>query len=354
MHRPLPVPVSVADIAARVGGRVEGDGTHAVVRLASLESGDTASIGFLTSRRHVRAARASAVGAILVTPALAADAPPGSVRVVVDDPYLAYARLSQWFGSMLAPVRGGARIHPGAVVDPRATLGAAVDVGPGAVIEADAVIGDRTAIGAQCTVGAGAAIGPDSRLFPNVTVYAGVTLGARAIVHSGTVIGSDGFGFAPARDGWIKIEQLGSVRIGDDVEIGANCAIDRGALDDTVIGDGVKIDNLVQVAHNVRIGERTAIAGCVGIAGSAVIGARCQVGGGVGIAGHIEICDGAIIGGFSLVERSVTEPGFYTGAWPLQDHAQWERTAATLKRLPDLRRQVRALSAGQRRSEDTE
>jgi UDP-3-O-[3-hydroxymyristoyl] glucosamine N-acyltransferase len=181
-------------------------------------------------------------------------------------------------------------------------------------------------------------------LVANVTLYPGVQIGARALIHAGTVIGADGFGFAPSPSGFVKIAQLGSVRIGDDVEIGANCAIDRGALDDTVIGDGVKIDNLVQVGHNVQIGAHSVIAGCAGIAGSAVIGQRCMIGGGVGIAGHIQICDGAVIGGFSLVERSVTEPGFYTGAWPLQAHAQWERTAATLKQLPQLRQRLRALA----------
>ncbi|MFZ9408327.1 MAG: UDP-3-O-(3-hydroxymyristoyl)glucosamine N-acyltransferase, partial [Burkholderiaceae bacterium] len=166
-------------------------------------------------------------------------------------------------------------------------------------------------------------------------------------IHAGTGIGSDGFGFAPSREGWIKIEQLGSVRIGHDVEIGASCTIDRGALDDTVIGDGVKIDNQVQVGHNVQIGDHTVIAGCVGIAGSAVIGSRCMIGGGVGVAGHLQICDGAIIGGFSLVERSVSEPGYYTGAWPLQGHADWERTAAVLKQLPRLRQRLRALESSE-------
>jgi UDP-3-O-[3-hydroxymyristoyl] glucosamine N-acyltransferase len=274
--------------------------------------------------------------------------------VIVDDAYVAYARLSRWFESMLAPLDRGPRIHPSAVIHPAARLGSGVEVGACATIAAGARLGDRTVVGPHCVVGAEATVGADARLHPNVTVYAGVSIGARAIVHAGTVIGADGFGFAPSPSGWEKIAQLGSVRIGDDVEIGANCAIDRGALDDTVIGDGCKIDNLVQIGHNVRIGRHTVIAGCTGIAGSAVIGSDCRIGGGVGIAGHIEICDGAVIGGFSLVERSVTEPGFYTGAWPLQGHAQWERTAATLKRLPELRRQVRALSAGRAPHEDTE
>ncbi len=354
MRAALPEPVTLDDVAARVGGRVEGDGSRRVTRLASLESGDGSAIGFLVSRRHARLARESAVGAILVAPALAAEAPPRAVRVIVDDAYVAYARLSRWFESMLAPLDRGPRIHPSAVIHPAARLGSGVEVGACATIAAGARLGDRTVVGPHCVVGAEATVGADARLHPNVTVYAGVSIGARAIVHAGTVIGADGFGFAPSPSGWEKIAQLGSVRIGDDVEIGANCAIDRGALDDTVIGDGCKIDNLVQIGHNVRIGRHTVIAGCTGIAGSAVIGSDCRIGGGVGIAGHIEICDGAVIGGFSLVERSVTEPGFYTGAWPLQGHAQWERTAATLKRLPELRRQVRALSAGRAPHEDTE
>jgi UDP-3-O-[3-hydroxymyristoyl] glucosamine N-acyltransferase len=345
VSRPLPQPVAIEVLAALVGAAVEGDASTPIDRLASLESADARSLGFLTSRRLARVARASAAGALLVPPALAAEAAPGAVRVIVPDAYAAYARLSQWFAERLAPAEPPARIDPGAHVDPSARVGEGVGVAPGSVIAAGAEVGAGSRIGPGCVVGAGARLGPACRLVANVTVYPGAVLGARVTVHAGTVIGSDGFGFAPTAEGYLKVAQLGSVRIGDDVEIGANCAIDRGALDDTVIGDGVKIDNLVQVAHNVRIGEHTVIAGCVGIAGSATIGARCMIGGGVGIAGHLQICDGAVIGGFSLVERSVPEPGFYTGAWPLQEHAQWERTAATLKQLPQLRRRVRALEA---------
>ena len=219
---------------------------------------------------------------------------------------------------LLAAPGDAPAIHPGASVDSRATLGAGVSIGPGARIDAGAHIGDGCRIGPGVAVGEGASIGPHSRLHPNVVVYAGVRIGARAILHAGSVIGADGFGFAPSREGFVKIAQLGSVVIGD---------------------------NLVQVGHNVRIGANTVIAGCAGIAGSAVIGRGCMIGGGVGVSGHIEICDGAVIGGFSLVERSVTEPGFYTGAWPLQVHAQWERTAATLKQLPQLRQRLRALAS---------
>lgn len=344
MHRPLPEAVTTAAIAERLGGALHGDAARPIRRLASLESSDAQCISFLAGRRHVRAAQASAAGAMLVSAALADAVPSTAARIVVSDPYADYARLSQWFEARLAPPAPAASIHATASVDPAARLGPDVDVGAGATIGRGAIIGEGSRIGAGCAIGEGVTIGPGARLHPNVTLYPGVSVGARAVVHSGTVIGSDGFGFAPTAQGFVKIAQLGSVRIGDDVEIGANCAIDRGSLDDTLIGDGVKIDNLVQVGHNVRIGDHTVIAGCAGIAGSATIGRRCMIGGGVGIAGHIEICDGAIIGGFSLVERTVDEPGFYTGAWPLQAHVQWERTAATLKQLPRMRQRLRALA----------
>ena len=344
MHRPLPEAVTTAAIADRLGGALHGDGSRAIRRLASLESADTESVSFLAGRRHLRAAQSSAAGAVLVSAALADALAPTVARIVVADPYADYARLSQWFEVLLAPPAPVASIHPTAAVEATARLGRDVEVGPGVTIGRGAIVGEGGRIGAGCAIGDGVSIGPHARLHPNVTLYPGVSVGARAVIHSGTVIGSDGFGFAPTAQGFVKIAQLGSVRIGDDVEIGANSAIDRGALDDTVIGDGVKIDNLVQVGHNVRIGDHTVIAGCAGIAGSATIGRRCMIGGGVGIAGHIEICDGVIIGGFSLVERTVDEPGFYTGAWPLQTHAQWERTAATLKQLPRMRQRLRALA----------
>lgn len=345
MRRALPEAVTVAAIRDRIGAEVRGDAERTVSRLASLESAGSDCITFLTGRRHARAARDSRAGAIILAPDLDGDAPAGAARLLVADPYLAYAQLSRWFESLLAPAGDPPAIHPSASVDARAQLGSGVAIGAGARVDAGASIGDGCRIDAGATVGEGASIGAGSRLHPNVVVYAGVRIGARAIVHAGAVIGADGFGFAPSRAGFVKIAQLGSVVIGDDVEIGANSTIDRGALDDTVIGDGCKIDNLVQVGHNVRIGAGTVIAGCAGIAGSAVIGRGCMIGGGVGVSGHIEICDGAIIGGFSLVERSVAEPGFYTGAWPLQPHAQWERTAATLKQLPQLRQRLRALAS---------
>jgi UDP-3-O-[3-hydroxymyristoyl] glucosamine N-acyltransferase len=354
VHPPLPVPVTVDAIAARVGARFDGQGSRTIVRLAPLETAGADCLSFLSARRHARTARISGAAAILVSPELQDAVPSSAIALRVDDPYVAYARVSQWFEMMLRDAAPSGGIDPRAGVAPSAELGAGVSVAAGAQIGAGAHLGDRCRVASGCVLGDGVRIGPDSVLHPNVVVYAGVTIGARAIIHAGTVIGADGFGFAPSGDGFVKIAQLGSVRIGDDVEIGANCAVDRGALEDTVIEDGVKIDNLVQVAHNVRIGAHTVIAGCVGIAGSAVIGRRCMIGGGVGIAGHLNICDGAVIGGFSLVERSVDQPGFYSGAWPLQDHAHWERTAATLKQLPQLRQRLRAMAARLDEPKDSE
>lgn len=344
MSAELPRALSVAEIAERLGARIEGDGSRSVLRLSSLESAGPDAIAFISGRRHVSAARRSRAGAILVAPALAASLPADMVKLVIADPYLAYARLSQWVASLRDVTPDAPLVHPMAWVDPDARLGANVRIEAGASVAAQAEIGDDCRIAAGCSIGRGARIGAGSVLHSRVTLYAGVSVGARAIVHAGTVIGADGFGFAPSASGWVKIAQLGSVRVGDDVEIGANCAIDRGALDDTVIGAGVKIDNLVQIGHNVRIGDNTAIAGCVGIAGSVVIGARCMIGGGVGIAGHLEICDDTIVSGMAMVERSITEPGHYSGGWIAQPHAQWERTAATLKQLPQMRQRLRALA----------
>jgi len=346
-------PVTVGELARVLGLPVEGDTGHSIDRLASLESADEASIGFLSSRKFLRSAQGASIGALIVNRELADQLTASCrARLISLDPYADYARLSAWFAARLRPIVSSQGVHAQAVVHASATLGDGVSVGASSVIESDVRIGRGSAIASGCAFGAGVEIGQDCVVHPGVVIYAGVKIGSRVIIHAGTVIGADGFGFAPSRAGWIKIEQLGSVRIGDDVEIGAGCTIDRGALDDTVIGSGVKIDNQVQVGHNVQIGEQTVIAGCVGIAGSAVIGARCMIGGGVGVAGHLQICDGAVIGGFSLVERSVTEPGFYTGAWPLQGHAEWERTAATLKQLPRMRQRLRALESSDISSKD--
>ncbi len=267
---------------------------------------------------------------------------PTSVAWVVSDPYLYYAKLQQWWvaHSELKPAPG---IHPRAVVDPTATIA------PSAMIAANCVIGAHTKVGEGSRIEAGVVlgnqveVGAHTRIYPNVTIYDECTVGSNCIVHAGVVIGADGFGFANEKGAWVKIPQVGRVLIADHVEIGANTTIDRGALDDTLIGFGVKLDNQIQIAHNVTVGEHSAMAGCVGVAGSTSIGARCTVGGAAMVFGHLNIPDGTHVSGASVVMSSIKEPGAYTGIFPLQEHKDWEKTAVTLKQLLKLRGEVREL-----------
>jgi UDP-3-O-[3-hydroxymyristoyl] glucosamine N-acyltransferase len=262
--------------------------------------------------------------------------------IVTPDPYLYYARLTQWWvGRTRSAAPAG--IHPSAIVDCAARVSSSAEVAALAVVEAHAIVEDGAVIGAHCFVGAGARVGTSSRLAARVTLGAGCSIGARCIVHSGVVIGADGFGFAPVDGRWEKIEQLGAVRIGDDVEIGANTCIDRGALEDTVIEDGVKLDNLIQIGHNVQIGAHTAIAGNAGVAGSARIGPHCSIGGAANILGHLTLAEGVHISAASVVTRSILKPGLYSGIFPIDDNASWEKNAATLRQLHALRDRLRAL-----------
>ena len=336
------------ELRERVGGELVGIEADRPLRgLASLEAAGSDDLAFLASSRFRQAARSTRAGLVIVSPALADSLPSSAARLLVQDPYVCYARVSQWLAARLSPPPAPAGVHPSAVIDPSARVDPTATIGPGCTVEADARVDAGVALGPQVVIGRGARVGANSRLHSRVVVYADCHLGERCIVHAGTVIGADGFGFAPSTQGWVKIAQLGRVIIGDDVEIGASCAIDRGALDDTVIGDGCKLDNLIQIGHNVRIGAHTAIAGCVGIAGSAQIGSRCMIGGGAGILGHLSICDGAIISAMSLVTRSIREPGMHTGVFPLMANAQWEQAAATLRQLPRLRDRLRRLEREQ-------
>mgnify|MGYP001174119263 CR=1 FL=1 len=342
--RPLPEPVRLAELAALVGGRIEGP--HAdmpIERLASLASAGPTDIGFLSDARHGAEAGASRAGAALVPDSLRHLLAPATVAVIVDDAYRAFAVLAQWFEQKLAGPADATGIHPSAVIAPDAELGPDVAIGPYVVVGARARIGAGARLASHASVGADARVGERTRLAQGVVIVEGCEIGADGLVHPGTVIGADGFGFAREPEGWRKIPQLGRALVGDRVEIGANCTIDRGALDDTVIGDGCKLDNQIQVAHNVRIGRDTAIAGCVGIAGSAIIGERCMIGGGAGILGHLSICDDVVVSAMALVTRSIRKPGFYSGSFPLMDNAQWERAAATLRHLPELRARLRQL-----------
>ena len=352
MRRSLTPPLTLGEIAASLGGTLRGDASQQVEHLTSLRSADDRSISFLVRPQQRDAALASRAIAFIVSPALA-EALAGKPNLLIDaDPYLYYARLADLMDARVNPlpaaaIADSAKVHPDASISASATIEEAVVVGAGTVIGERAWIGAGTVIGCDCRIGA------DSHLYPNVTLLADCDVGERVIIHSGTVIGADGFGFAPRKPaGWQKIAQLGGVVIGNDVEIGANCCIDRGALDDTVIEDGCKLDNLIQIAHNVRIGAHTAIAACAGIAGSAVIGKRVQIGGASGIAGHISVCDDAIISTMTLISRSITKPAFYSGIFPSMENAQWERAAAVVRQLPELRKRIRHLEQGSQQESD--
>lgn len=335
--------LTLEQIVAQLGGELIGRPHVRVRRLRPIASAGAEDITFL-SRPKLRALITQTQAAAVVLPhTLRAELPPSGNAIYTEDPYLYYARLSQWFWRLRQPPLQPGR-HPQSQIDPAARVSERARVDAFAVIEAGAQIADGVHIGSGCYVGRDAVIGADSVLHPRSVVGWGCRLGARCVLQPGAVVGSDGFGYARDASGaGVKIAQFGVAVLGDDVEVGANSTIDRGALDDTEIGTGVKIDNLVQIAHNVRIGAHTALAGCVGVSGSAQIGAYCFIGGGVGIAGHLRITDGVVIGGMSLVSRSVHQPGMYTGAFPLDTHANWERNAATVRQLYQLRERIRRL-----------
>ncbi len=334
--------VSLADLVHELGGELRGNAALVIRDIASLETAEPHAISFLANPKFVAHLASSHAGCVIVSPALADQAQARGAAIVTPDPYLYFARLTQWWAARVRPVAAAA-VHPSAVVHPSAKVGQGVTVGPLAVIEAGAVLDDGVLIGAHTVVGERAHIGRDSRLAPHVVIGFDCVVGERCILHAGVVIGADGFGFAPSQGTYVKIEQLGAVRIGDDVEIGANTCIDRGALGDTVISKGVKLDNLIQIGHNTQIGEHTAMAGCVGVAGSAKIGAHCTVGGAGMILGHLTIVDNVHISSGTLISRSIHQPGHYSGAFPFDDNASWEKNAATLRQLHALRERIRTL-----------
>ena len=316
--------VTVADILARLGGECVGDAGLEIDRIATLEAATPGAIGFLANPRYRVQLATTRASCVIVAPALRDEAASRGTAIVTPDPYLYYARLSQWWVAHVRPPaqRG---IHPSAVVEPGALVHPSASIGP------------------LASIGPGASIGADTRIGARVVVADGCHIGERCILHPGVVIGADGFGFAPTAGRWEKIEQLGGVRIGNDVEIGANTCIDRGALGDTVIEDGVKIDNLVQIGHNVHVGAHTAMAGCVGVAGSTRIGAHCTLGGSANVLGHLELADHVHVSAATTITRSIREPGQYSGVFPFDDNAAWEKNAATLRQLHALRDRLRAL-----------
>lgn len=340
----LLVNTTLAEINAALGGVLHGEGTCAVRGLASLDAAGPTDIAFLSSARYASRLGACRAAAVVVAPAQLDRALDRGPCIVTPDPYLYWARLTQWWRLRRDPTPAPV-VHATAHIDPGARLGSGVAVGPFAVVEAGAELGDGVRLGAHAVVGAGARIGRRSRIAARVVVGEGCVVGDDCVLHPGVVIGADGFGFAPDQGAWEKIEQLGAVRIGHRVEIGANTCVDRGALEDTVIEDGVKLDNLIQIGHNVHIGAHTAMAGCVGVAGSARIGAHCTVGGGAVVLGHLTLADHVHVSAASVVTRSITQPGHYTGIFPIDDNRQWEKNAATVKQLYRLRERLKALEA---------
>mgnify|MGYP001411223083 CR=1 FL=1 len=323
-ERACSVGLQLGEIVDALGGDLHGSRDTVIERLSPLTGATPGSISFLSQPRLRSQLASSAASCVVVQPALRDDANVGRACITTDDPYLYFARLTQlWRARFGTPYPPG--IHSNAVIDP------------------DAQVDPTACVGPLCVVERGAVIGPSTVLRSRVTVGEGCRIGARCLIHPGVVIGADGFGFAPRAGQWVKIEQLGAVCIGDDVEIGANTCIDRGALDDTVIGNGVKLDNLIQIGHNVHVGEHTAMAGCVGVAGSARIGAHCTLGGGAVVLGHLVLADGVHVSAASVVTRSILQPGTYSGVFPIDDNAAWEKNAATLRQLHRLRDRVRAL-----------
>jgi UDP-3-O-[3-hydroxymyristoyl] glucosamine N-acyltransferase len=316
--------LDLASLVASLGGDLHGDGSLLISGLAPLETATVSQLSFLSHPKYQQQLQASKAACVIVSPQMQEAALARGACIVTEQPYLYFAKLTQlWKRHSEGPRSAG--IHPSAVVD------------------ALAVVHPTASIGPMCVVERGARIGAGTVLKSRVTVGESCVVGERCILHAGVVLGADGFGFAPNDGTWEKIEQLGAVRLGNDVEVGANTCIDRGALQDTVIEDGVKLDNLVQIGHNVRVGKHTAMAGCAGVAGSATIGAHCTIGGGAIVLGHLSLADHVNISAATVVTRSIRKPGHYTGMFPLDDNATWEKNAASLKQLHSLRERIRSL-----------
>jgi UDP-3-O-[3-hydroxymyristoyl] glucosamine N-acyltransferase len=332
----------VTELVERFGGQLEGDPDTEVTAIAPLERAGASDISFLSNSK-MRALAAHSHAAALILSPLDEEAVRETyegARIVTRNPYAYFARTAQFLIPRSLPAPG---IHPSAAVHESARIDPSAHIGPQVAVEAGAVVKAGAVIDGGCYVGREAVVGEGTHFFANVSFHARCVIGARGIVHSGAVIGGDGFGFAVEEGVYIKIPQIGRVVIGDDVDIGCNTTIDRGALDDTVIEDGVKLDNQIQIGHNCHIGAHTAMAGCVGVAGSAMIGKYCTFGGAAMINGHIEIADHVNITAGTLVSNSITEPGRYTGFYPIATNAEWERSAALVRKLSTMRERLRAL-----------
>lgn len=326
--------LSLGSIVDALGGELHGDAGVVIDGLAPLETAGHQNLSFLSHPKYQKQLAASQAACVIVSPQMQDVAQARGACIVADQPYLYFARVTQLWKKSLAKTTTPL-VHASAVIDP------------------EAFVHPLARIGALCVVERGARIGANTELKSRVTISEDCVIGDRCLLHSGVVIGADGFGFAPNAGAWEKIEQLAAVRIGNDVEIGANTCIDRGALQDTVIEDGVKLDNLIQIGHNVRVGKHTAMAGCAGVAGSASIGEHCTVGGGAIVLGHLEVADHVNISAASVVTRSIRKPGHYTGMFPIDENAAWEKNAASVKQLHSLRERIRSLEEKLKRLEST-
>lgn len=324
------------EIVARLGGTLEGDGSVVVSQVGTLASASSGQIAFLANPKYRQQLQTTGAAAVIVPPQFASDT--ALPRIIHPNSYAYYARVVALLNPLPLRAKG---VHPTAVV--HSSLPASASIGENAVIGEGASFGENVTVYPGCVIGDGVTVGDDSLIYPNVVIYRDCVIGKRAVIQAGAVIGGDGFGFAKEGERWIKIPQIGRVVIGDDVEVGANTSIDRGALDDTLIGDGVKIDNQIQIAHNVTIGDHSAMAGCVGIAGSTKIGRRCTVGGAGMIIGHLELADDVHISAGSMVTKSLRKAGQYTSIFPLEAHDAWLQNAAQIKRLAKLAERVAEL-----------
>jgi UDP-3-O-[3-hydroxymyristoyl] glucosamine N-acyltransferase len=330
--------VSIGELAVRFGCELQGDPLVLVERVATLAEADAQSVAFVANPRYRAQLAATRAGLVVLDAASAADCPVAAL--LSPNPHATFARIA----TVLHPEPfGSPGVHPSAVVASSAQIDPSAHVGPLSVIGDAAVVGARAYIGPQCLLEAGVRVGQDARLVARVTLCRGVRVGERSVLQPGAVIGGDGFGFAQEAGRWLKVPQIGSVRIGADVEIGANTTVDRGAIEDTVIEEGVKLDNLIQIGHNVRIGAHSALAACVGVSGSTSIGRGCMIGGQAGIGGHLTISDGVVITGRTMVSHSITRPGVYSGGIPYEEAHTWRRLVGRFKRLESLAGRLKAL-----------
>ncbi|MFT4823884.1 MAG: UDP-3-O-[3-hydroxymyristoyl] glucosamine N-acyltransferase [Halioglobus sp.] len=330
--------IALGELAQKLELEFTGDAEAVITGLAPLGTAGEGQLSFLSSRKYLSQLASTGAQAVILSEEFAEQCPVGCL--IASDPYLAFARATQLFDNSPKSSPG---IHPSAIVSPDAQVHTSASIGPYAVIESGAFIGAEVSIGAGVFIGQDSRIGAGTRIHPHVSVYHNVHVGERCVVHSQAELGSDGFGFAPSPDGWVKICQLGGVRIGDKVEIGGGATIDRGALEHTTIADGAILDNQVHIAHNCSIGKNTAIAACCAVAGSTKIGANCTFGGMVGVAGHIEICDDAHFTGKAMVTRSITQPGSYSSGTAIAESKEWRKNAVRFSQLDAIHRRVSRL-----------